>query len=93
VNEFTKSGLTMLPSDMVKPYRVAESPVQFECKVNEIIALGNQGGAGNLIICEVVKIHINEAVLDDKGMIDQSKIDLVSSLGRQLVFAFQSRIV
>ena len=53
VNEFLKSGLTMLPSDMVKPYRVAESPVQMECKVNEIIALGNQGGAGNLIICEV----------------------------------------
>ena len=81
VNEFIKSGLTMLPSDMVKPYRVAESPVQFECKVNEIIALGNQGGAGNLIICEVVKIHINEAVLDEKGTIDQNKIDLVSRLG------------
>ena len=81
VNEFVKSGLTMLPSDMVKPYRVAESPVQMECKVNEIIALGHQGGAGNLIICEVVKIHINENVLDDKNMIDQNKIDLVSRLG------------
>jgi flavin reductase (DIM6/NTAB) family NADH-FMN oxidoreductase RutF len=81
VNEFLKSGLTMLPSDMIKPYRVAESPVQLECKVNEIIALGDQGGAGNLIICEVVKIHINEAILDDKGMIDQSKIDLVARLG------------
>ncbi|UPT69279.1 MAG: flavin reductase family protein [Flavobacterium sp. JAD_PAG50586_2] len=81
VNEFIKSGLTMLPSDMVKPYRVAESPVQMECRVNEIIALGNQGGAGNLIICEVIKIHINENILDDKNMIDQSKIDLVSRLG------------
>ena len=81
VNEFLKSGLTMLPSDMIKPYRVAESPVQLECKVNEIIALGEQGGAGNLIICEVVKIHISEAILDDKGMIDQSKIDLVARLG------------
>ena len=81
VNEFIKSGLTMLPSDMVKPYRVAESPVQFECKVNEIIALGNQGGAGNLIICEVVKIHISDDVLDDNGMIDQQKIDLVARLG------------
>jgi len=81
VNEFVKSGLTMLPSDMVKPYRVAESPVQMECRVNEIIALGNQGGAGNLIICEVVKIHINENILDDKNMIDQNKIDLVSRLG------------
>ena len=60
VNEFLKSGLTMLPSDIIKPYRVAESPVQFECKVNEIIALGEEGGAGNLIICEVVKIHIKE---------------------------------
>lgn len=81
VNEFLKSGLTMVPSDIVKPYRVAESPVQFECKVNEIIALGDQGGAGNLIICEVVKIHINETILDDKGMIDQHKIDLVARLG------------
>lgn len=81
VNEFLKSGLTMLPSDMVKPYRVGESPVQFECKVNEIIALGNQGGAGNLIICEVIKIHISEKILDDKNMIDQKKIDLVSRLG------------
>jgi flavin reductase (DIM6/NTAB) family NADH-FMN oxidoreductase RutF len=81
VNEFIKSGLTMLPSDMIKPYRVAESPVQMECKVNEIIALGNQGGAGNLIICEVVKIHVSENILDDKNMIDQRKIDLVSRLG------------
>lgn len=81
VNEFIKSGLTMLPSDMVKPYRVAESPVQMECKVNEIISLGNQGGAGNLIICEVIKIHVSENILDDKNMIDQRKIDLVSRLG------------
>jgi len=81
VNEFLKSGLTMLPSDMVKPYRVGESPVQFECKVNEIIALGNDGGAGNLIICEVLKIHIKEEILDKDGMIDQYKIDLVSRLG------------
>jgi hypothetical protein len=81
VNEFLKSGLTMLPSDIIKPFRVAESPVQFECKVNEIIALGNEGGAGNLIICEVVKIHIKEAILDENGMIDQYKIDLVSRLG------------
>jgi flavin reductase (DIM6/NTAB) family NADH-FMN oxidoreductase RutF len=81
INEFAKSGLTAIPSEIVKPYRVAESPVQFECKVNEIIPLGNQGGAGNLIICEVVKIHINDAVLDEKGAIDQNKIDLVSRLG------------
>ncbi len=81
VDEFLKSGLTAIPSDIVKPYRVKESPVQFECKVNQIIALGNEGGAGNLIICEVLKIHIHEDVLDDKGMIDQHKIDLVSRLG------------
>jgi flavin reductase (DIM6/NTAB) family NADH-FMN oxidoreductase RutF len=81
VNEFLKSGLTMLPSDIVKPYRVAESPVQFECKVREIIALGENGGAGNLVICEVVKIHIDENILDENGVIDQHKIDLVSRLG------------
>jgi flavin reductase (DIM6/NTAB) family NADH-FMN oxidoreductase RutF len=81
VNEFAKAGLTPIPSDIVKPYRVAESPVQFECKVNEIIALGTEGGAGNMIICEVVKIHINEAILDANGTIDPMKIDLVSRLG------------
>ncbi len=81
VDEFLKSGLTAIPSDIVKPYRVKESPVQFECKVNQIIPLGYEGGAGNLIICEVLKIHIHENVLDDKGMIDQHKIDLVSRLG------------
>jgi flavin reductase (DIM6/NTAB) family NADH-FMN oxidoreductase RutF len=81
VNEFIKSGLTQIPSDMVKPYRVKESPVQFECKVNQIIALGTGGGAGNLIICEVLKIHIDEKVLDENGSIDQHKIDLVSRLG------------
>jgi len=81
VNEFVKSGLTPIPSEIVKPYRVAESPVQFECKVNQIIALGTEGGAGNMIICEVVKMHINEAVLDAEGAIDPMKIDLVSRLG------------
>jgi flavin reductase (DIM6/NTAB) family NADH-FMN oxidoreductase RutF len=81
IDEFLKSGLTAIPSDIVKPYRVKESPVQFECKVNQIIALGTEGGAGNLVICEVLKIHIHEDVLDDKGMIDQHKIDLVSRLG------------
>ena len=81
VDEFIKSGLTPIPSENIKPFRVKESPVQFECKVNEIIELGQNGGAGNLVICEVVKIHINEAVLDEKGMIDQQKIDLVSRMG------------
>ncbi|WP_299890326.1 flavin reductase family protein [uncultured Lacinutrix sp.] len=81
VNEFVKAGLTMLKSDIVKPFRVAESPVQFECKVNEIVKLGNEGGAGNLIICEVVKLHINDAVLNESGSIDQEKLDLVSRAG------------
>lgn len=81
VNEFIKSGLTQVPSDIVKPYRVKESPVQFECKVTQIIPLGTEGGAGNLILCEVVKIHIHEEILDENGAIDQYKIDLVSRLG------------
>ncbi|PCI98843.1 MAG: flavin reductase [Flavobacteriales bacterium] len=81
IDEFVKSGLTPIPSEEIRPFRVKESPVQFECKVNEIVELGQNGGAGNLVICEVVKIHINEAVLDDKGMIDQHKIDLVSRMG------------
>ena len=81
VSEFAKSGLTALPSDLVQPKRVKESPVQFECKVIELKELGTGGGAGNLIICEVVKIHIDEAVLDDKLQIDQHKIDLVSRMG------------
>lgn len=81
INEFLKSGLTQIPSEIVKPYRVAESPVQFECKVNEIISLGKEGGAGNMIICEVLKMHINEAILDENGSIDPHKIDLVARLG------------
>lgn len=81
VNEFEKAGLTMLKSDMVKPFRVAESPVQFECKVNEIIKLGTEGGAGNLIVCEVVKLHINTDVLAENGSIDQEKLDLVARAG------------
>ncbi len=81
VNEFVKAGFTMLKSDEVKPFRVAESPVQFECKIREIVELGNEGGAGNLVICEVVKMHIDEAVLDEDGHIDQHKIDQVARMG------------
>ncbi|MFT5821579.1 MAG: flavin reductase (DIM6/NTAB) family NADH-FMN oxidoreductase RutF [Crocinitomix sp.] len=81
VDEFAKAGFTKIASDTIKPFRVAESPVQFECVVNEIVELGQNGGAGNLVICEVKKIHINEAVLDDDGKIDQHKIDLVSRMG------------
>lgn len=81
VNEFIKAGFTAIPSEMVKPFRVAQSPVQFECKVNEIISLGTQGGAGNLVICEILKMHISETVLDENGNIDPYKIDLVSRMG------------
>lgn len=81
VNEFEKSGLTPLPSEKVKPFRVKESPVQMECKVIEVKELGDGGGAGNLVICEVVKIHVNESILDENQMIDQHKIDLVSRMG------------
>src|SRR6478609_4009604 len=81
VDEFLKAGFTPVPSDIVKPYRVKESPVQFECKVTQIIPLGTEGGAGNLILCEVLRIHINEAILNEHGAIDQHKIDLVSRLG------------
>ena len=81
VNEFEKAGLTPLASQTIKPPRVAESPVQFECRVNEVISLGTQGGAGNLVICEVLKMHINEAVLDADGKIDPVKLDAVSRMG------------
>jgi flavin reductase (DIM6/NTAB) family NADH-FMN oxidoreductase RutF len=81
VSEFEKSGLTPIASEKIRPPRVAESPVQFECKVNQVIELGNEGGAGNLIICEVIQMHIDESVLDNNGLIDQFKIDLVSRMG------------
>ena len=81
VDEFVKAGFTSLESDLVRPRRVTESPVQFECKVNQVIELGAEGGAGNLIICEVVKMHINENVLDANGLIDQHKINLVARMG------------
>ena len=81
VNEFVKAGFTMLASEKVKPFRVAESPIQIECKVNEIMELGTEGGAGNLIIAEVVKLHIKESVLDAEGKIDAVKIDTVARMG------------
>ncbi|MBS1653166.1 MAG: flavin reductase family protein [Bacteroidetes bacterium] len=81
INEFEKTGFTPIASDIIKPLRVAESPVQMECKVNQIIELGTQGGAGNLIICEVLKIHISKSVLNEQQHIDTKKIDLVSRMG------------
>src|SRR5215217_748571 len=81
VNEFEKAGFTMLPTQLVKPPRVAEAPVQMECTVREVISLGENPGAGNLILAEVRLIHIREEILDEEGKIDQAKIDLVARLG------------
>lgn len=81
VDEFVKAGFTPIASDKIKPFRVAEAPVQFECKIQQIIELGQDGGAGNLIICEVVQLHIQEDLLTENGLIDQHKIDLVARMG------------
>ncbi len=81
VNEFVKSGLTPLPSQRVRPPRVAESPVSFECKVNQVIELGQGGAAGNLVICEVLLMHISETVLDPDGRISPFKLDAVARMG------------
>ncbi len=81
VNEFEKAGFTAVASQIVKPFRVKESPVQMECKVLEVKETGTQGGAGNLIICEIVLMHIDDNILDEHGKIDQHKIDLVARLG------------
>jgi flavin reductase (DIM6/NTAB) family NADH-FMN oxidoreductase RutF len=81
VDEFVKAGLTPIASETIRPMRVQEAPVQFECKVNQVIELGDQGGAGNLVICEVTKIHIHEEILGEDGMIDQHKINLVARMG------------
>lgn len=81
VDEFIKSGLTPINSNLIKPYRVKESPVQMECTVNDVISLGEQGGAGNLVICEIKMLHINENILNDASAIDPNKIDLVGRMG------------
>lgn len=81
VSEFVKAGLTPIASEVVRPFRVKEAPVQFECKINDVVALGNKGGAGNLVICEVVRIHVSEDVLDDDGRISPIKIDQVARMG------------
>jgi flavin reductase (DIM6/NTAB) family NADH-FMN oxidoreductase RutF len=81
INEFEKAGFTMLPSLLVKPPRVAEAPVQLECIITEIIGLGENPGAGNLVLAEIKLIHIREEILDSEGKIDQEKIDLVARLG------------
>lgn len=81
VNEFIKAGFTELPSVRVKPPRVKESPVSMECRVNQVIELGANGGAGNLVICEVLLMHIQDRVLDAQGKIDPLKLDAVARMG------------
>ncbi len=81
INEFNKVGFTEVPSVIVKPPRVAEAPIAMECKVLQVIKTGDEGGAGNLVICEVVYIHIDEFVLDSDGKIDPFKLDTVARLG------------
>lgn len=81
INEFIKSGLTPVASELVKPPRVDEAPVQFECVINQVISLGETPGAGNLVLAEIKLIHIKDEILDAEGRIDQAKIDLVARLG------------
>lgn len=81
VSEFIKTGFTPIASETIQPKRIKESPVQFECKVIDVKELGKEGGAGNLIFCEVQKIHISEEILDEDQAIDQKKIDLVARMG------------
>ncbi|RLD42653.1 MAG: flavin reductase family protein [Bacteroidetes bacterium] len=81
VNEFEKAGFTAIESVKVKPFRVKESPLQFECKVREIIEISGKPGSGNLVVCEILCIHLDENILDVKGGIDPDKIDLVGRMG------------
>jgi len=81
VNEFVKSGLTEVSSDVVKPPRVGESPVSFECKVNDVIPLGDEGGAGHLVICEILLAHFSEDILDESNKIDPYKLDVIARMG------------
>lgn len=82
VDEFIKAGLNKIPSELVRPYRVKESPVQLECRVRDLIETGSGGGAANLVICDILLIHLSEEVLNESGTIDQNKIRLVGRLGK-----------
>lgn len=82
VNEFRKAGFTEVPSEMIKPPRVGEAPVSMECKVLQVIQMGDSGGAANLVICQVVLMHVKEEILDEAGYIDPFRLDAVARLGR-----------
>ncbi|MBT4882100.1 MAG: flavin reductase family protein [Flavobacteriales bacterium] len=81
INEFEKAGFTEVESDLITPSRIKESPINFECKVNEVITLGEEGGAGSLVLCEILKMHIDTEVLDENNAIDPFKLNIVSRLG------------
>ena len=81
INEFEKAGLIEVKSDLVKPSRISESPINFECKVNDIITLGDEGGAGNLVLAQILKIHIDKSILDVNEDIDPFKLNIVSRYG------------
>ncbi len=81
VNEFVKAGFTQVPSEVIKPPRVGEAPVSFECTINNIVELGSQGGAGNLIISQIKRIHLHTKYLKDNGHLDTQKLDLVARMG------------
>jgi flavin reductase (DIM6/NTAB) family NADH-FMN oxidoreductase RutF len=82
IDEFVKSGLSAVKSDLIRPFRVKESPVQYECLVKQVIETGTEGGAGNLVVCEIVKIHVDENILDEDGTINPEKVDLVGRMGK-----------
>ena len=82
INEFEKSGFTPVQSELVKPFRVKEAPVSLECKLLQVIETGTEGGAANLIICEIIKMHIDDRILDEEQQIDPHKIDLVARMGK-----------
>ncbi len=82
VSEFAKAGLTPIPSEVVTPFRVKESPVHLECKVEQMIPTGDSGGAGTLIVCRIVRLHMSEHIFDENDKIDPQRIDLMARMGR-----------
>jgi flavin reductase (DIM6/NTAB) family NADH-FMN oxidoreductase RutF len=93
VNEFEKAGFTALPSQFVKPFRVAESPAAFECRVEQVIHTGNQGGAGNLVICRILALHINREFLDSSNKVMQAELDLVGRMGYEFYCRADSKSI
>ncbi|MFM9837952.1 MAG: flavin reductase family protein [Cyclobacteriaceae bacterium] len=93
VNEFIKAGFREVASTKVKPPMVGESHVSFECKVNQVIPLGTEGGAGNLVICEVLLMHVDDNVLDEQGRIDSHKMDSVARMGNDYYCRAQGEAV